>query len=64
MEFEDFESNNKIYNNKYKKLEFIGQGAYGKINLVVDTETSEHFAMKKLYNQSSKKRSYYDVNPT
>ena len=40
----------KLYNNTYKKVERIGRGAYGKINLVSDTNNpDQYYAMKKIF---------------
>jgi hypothetical protein len=63
MEIDQLEVPNgdKLYNSKYKKITFIGQGAYGKISLVQDTvsDSGRYFAMKKFYGEQQ--RSYYNV---
>lgn len=41
----------KLYNGKYKKIMFIGQGAYGKISLVQEASSGAYFAMKKFYGE-------------
>lgn len=52
----------KLYNGKYKKIMFIGQGAYGKISLVQEASSGAYFAMKKFYGEQQ--RTYYNVRKT
>jgi hypothetical protein len=51
MEVEPFghAKGDKVYNEKYKKVKFIGQGAYGKISLIQEVSTGNYLAMKKFY---------------
>lgn len=53
------EKGSKVYNSKYQKISFIGQGAYGKIYLVKNLEDGGMVAMKKFY--SEQKSRYFDV---
>lgn len=46
---EEYLTNNKIYNKKYKKIRRLGNGTYGKVYLIQDFNTMEFYAMKKFY---------------